>query len=225
MKAHNENASIKILVVEDSRTQADYIRHILETEGYTVALAVNGMDALEQIRNNRPAIVLTDILMPEMDGFALCRAIKHDGSMAEIPVILVTQLFEPADLKKGLEAGADNIIIKPFEAGHVKDRIISTLQFRRHPDSHDAGAAPAVSPEEEPPLTSASQVRPPTILLTSYEIALRKNTELQEANASLAEENERLQQTVGTLQRANEKLRRENNELKRMENGQTPDIR
>jgi two-component system, sensor histidine kinase and response regulator len=209
MKADNENAGIKILVVEDSRTQAEYIRHILETEGYTVALAVNGNDALEQIRIDRPAMVLTDILMPEMDGFALCRAIKQNGNMADIPVILVTQLFDPADLKKGLEAGADNIIIKPFEAKHVKVRITSTLRSRCHPDSNDAGAAPAVSLEDQQPLIPASQLRSPEILLTAYEIALRKNYELQEVNASLVAENERLQQTVGALQRANEKLRRE----------------
>jgi len=225
METHPKDAGRKILVVEDSRTQAEYLRHILETEGYTVTLAANGNDALEQIRIDRPTIVLTDILMPEMDGYTLCRAIKQNEEMADIPVILVTQLFDPADLIKGLEAGADNLIIKPFEAEHVKFRITSTLQSRDPPDSHDAGATPAVSPEGQPPHIPASQSRSPAILLSSYDLVVRKNAELEEVNAFLLAENEGLQQMISTLQQANENLQLENAELKRMEKVHTPDMR
>ena len=71
-----EQKTMKILVVEDSRTQAESLRYILEKKGYGVALATNGRDALEQIRASRPDLVLTDIVMPEMDGYELCRRIK-----------------------------------------------------------------------------------------------------------------------------------------------------
>ncbi|MFA4850860.1 MAG: response regulator, partial [Methanoregula sp.] len=69
MNGNSQKSPMKILVVEDSRTQAEYLRHILENEGYRVVLAVNGIDALEQIKIDRPAMVLSDIIMPEMDGF------------------------------------------------------------------------------------------------------------------------------------------------------------
>ena len=72
----NQKKTIKILIVEDSRTQAEYLRHILETEGYRVFLADNGKDALEQVAAFLPTIILSDIVMPEMDGYELCQADK-----------------------------------------------------------------------------------------------------------------------------------------------------
>ncbi|MDO9550342.1 MAG: PAS domain S-box protein [Methanoregula sp.] len=206
MKTHNENSGVNILVVEDSRTQAEYLKHILENEGYRVFVAVNGNQALEQIKIEKPAIVLTDIMMPEMDGYALCRAIKQDENIAHIPVILVTQLFDPADLVKGLEAGANNIIIKPFESNHVISRITSTLQSPAYPDSGDASAALEVSLNGSTHLIPASQFRTPAILLSSYDLAIKKNADLQEANERLAVMNENLQQNVDALQRANENI-------------------
>ncbi|MFH0967784.1 MAG: response regulator, partial [Methanobacteriota archaeon] len=125
---------MKLLVVEDSRTQAEYLRHILENEGYRVVLAANGLEALEQIRIDHPALVLSDIIMPGMDGYELCRTIRSDAALASIPVILVTQLFDPVDVIKGLEAGADNFIIKPFEARHVNSRIQAVIQMLARPD-------------------------------------------------------------------------------------------
>jgi DNA-binding response OmpR family regulator len=216
MKTQNEKAGMKILVVEDSRTQAEYLCHILENEGYKVIFAANGNDALEQIRTNRPIIVLTDILMPEMDGYALCRAIKQNDSMAHIPVILVTQLFDPADLMKGLEAGADNIIIKPFEPEHVTSRIASTLHSLAHPDLDDTGTALEISIAGETHFIPPSQLRTPSILLSTYDLAVRKNAELQAAHDRLAVLNGSLQQTIVDLQRVNENLLQENTEQKRM---------
>jgi DNA-binding response OmpR family regulator len=217
MKTQNEYAGAKILVVEDSRTQAEYLRHILEIGGYEVALATNGKDALNQIRIDRPTIVLTDIIMPEMDGYALCSAIRQNANMAQIPVILVTQLFDPADLMKGLEVGANNIIIKPFEPEHVISRIISTLQALAHPDPDDAGASLEVSFDGQTHHIPASQLRTPTILLSSYDLAIRKNAELQESREHLSSIVEDLQRKVGELQIANENLLKENIERRRTE--------
>ena len=205
MKTPDKNNGMKILVVEDSRTQAEYLRHILETEGYQVLLAANGNQALDQIGIDRPAIVLTDIMMPEMDGYALCRAIKQTEKMADIPVILVTQLFDPADLVKGLEAGADNIIIKPFKPEHVISRITGTMQSRAHPDLEDEQIL-EVSLDGRTHLIPANQLRTPAILLSTYDMAIRKNAELQEANEHLAALNENLTRTVDNLQRAHEQL-------------------
>jgi DNA-binding response OmpR family regulator len=217
MKTQQENAGVKILVVEDSRTQAEYLCHILENEGYQVIVAANGKDALEQIRIDRPTIVLTDIVMPEMDGYALCRAIRQNGSMARIPVILVTQLFDPADVIRGLEAGASNFIIKPFEPSHVTSRITSILQSLAQTDSDDAGAAREVSFAGDKRIIPGNELQKPAPVPGTYDPADRKNAELQEAHERLTVVNEELQQTVEELQQANENLRRENTERQRIE--------
>lgn len=206
MKTKQENSRVKVLVVEDSRTQAEYLQHILEQEGYPVVLAFDGSQALEQIRSDRPTIVLTDIIMPEMDGYALCSAIKQNEHMADIPVILVTQLFDPPDLIKGLEAGANDIIIKPFQPEHVLSRITSTLQSLAAKKTGTAGPTLEVSFDGKIHHLPESQLHTPAILLSSYDAAIRKNAELQAAYDRLAALNEDLQKQVDHLKRENEGL-------------------
>jgi len=209
---------MKLLVVEDSRTQAEYLRHILENEGYRVVLAANGLEALEQIKIDRPALVLSDIIMPEMDGYELCRRIRSDAAMASIPVILVTQLFDPVDVIKGLEAGADNIIIKPFEPQHVYSRIHSVLQMLSRPDPDGrSGTGIEVSFADSNHTITAGRLQILTILLSTYDLAVRKNTELLETHERLNAVNEELQVTVEKLQQVNDDLFKENAERKKVE--------
>jgi len=200
MTTQNQNSGVPVLIVEDSRTQAEYLKHILECEEYPVQIAADGKEALEKIKLTQPKIILTDIIMPEMDGYDLCRAIKRNKDTSHIPVILVTQLFDPADLIKGLEAGADNIIIKPFEPEHVLSRIVSTLQSPVRPDSDGTQPTLEVSLEGKTHHIPASHFQTPAILLSTYEHALRKNTELQEAHDRLAAENENLHQRIANLE-------------------------
>lgn len=209
---------MKLLVVEDSRTQAEYLRHILENEGYRVVLAANGLDALEQIRIDRPALVLSDIIMPEMDGYELCRRIRADTAIATMPVILVTQLFDPIDVIKGLEAGADNFIIKPFEPQHVYSRIQSVLQTIAHPDPDGrSGTGIEVSFANSKHNITAGRLQILTILLSTYDLAVKKNTELQETQERLNAVNEELQVTVEKLKLANDDLFAENTERRKVE--------
>jgi PAS domain S-box-containing protein len=188
MKTQGKNHSVNVLIVEDSRTQAEYLQHILENEGYTVVLATNGIEALEKVKIGEPSIILTDIVMPEMDGYELCRVIKTDENLRHIPVIIVTQLFDPADLVKGLDAGANNIIIKPYEPKHVISRIQNTLQL------DDADSTLEVSFDGKTHTIPAHKLRTPALLLSTLDNALKKNTELSEANELLAAVNRDLQQ-------------------------------
>lgn len=209
---------MKLLVVEDSRTQAEYLRHILENEGYRVVLAANGIEALEQIRIDRPSLVLSDIIMPEMDGYELCRRIRSDAATAAMPVILVTQLFDPVDVIKGLEAGADNFIIKPFEPQHVYSRIHSVLQTLERPDPDGrSGAGIEVSFANSHHTITAGRLQILTILLSTYDLAVKKNTELQETHERLNAVNEELQVTVEKLKQANDDLFAENAERRKVE--------
>jgi len=81
---------MKILVVEDNHTQAEYLRHFLEKSGDHVITASNGIEAMEQLQFELPDIILTDVMMPEMNGLDLCKRIKNTPETADIPVILVT---------------------------------------------------------------------------------------------------------------------------------------
>ena len=189
---------MRILVVEDSRTQAESLRYILEKKGYTVTLATNGSDALEQIRTSRPGLVLTDIVMPEMDGYELCHRIKADGDLRSIPVIIVTQLFDPVDVVRGLEAGADNFIIKPYEPGDIEARIQDVMKTQA---GDDTVCYPLeVQLADGPHTLTSSRRQILNILLSTYEITVRKNSELQETHERLNLLNEKLQQAVADLQ-------------------------
>src|ERR1051325_5715625 len=92
----------RILIAEDSPTQAQRLVHILEQHGFSVTSAPNGRLALEAARRSKPMLVISDVIMPEMDGYELCRQVKADPSLSDVPVILVTTLSDPADVIRGL---------------------------------------------------------------------------------------------------------------------------
>lgn len=208
---------IKIMIVEDSRTQAEYLRHILEDDGYRVILAENGTDALEQTAVDRPSIILSDIIMPEMDGYEFCHRIKQNPVTATIPVILVSQLFDPVDVIKGLESGADDFIIKPFDPGYIRSRISTILEAMDQTDPENPASPMEISVSDKIYHITAGRPRILRILLSTYEVAVRKNVELEEAREQLNALNEQLQQAVGDLRLSNTCLESENSERKRVE--------
>ena len=113
----------RILVVEDSPTQAERVRLLLEGEGYQVETAANGREGLQRIQSAPPDLIVSDVVMPEMDGFALCRAVKSFDATRRIPFVLLTQRSTPADVIQGFEAGADNFIPKPFADAALLERV------------------------------------------------------------------------------------------------------
>lgn len=208
---------MKILVVEDSRTQAEYLRHILENEQYRVVLAANGREALELIPVEHPAIILTDIVMPEINGYDLCRRIKADPGTSHLPVIVVTQLFDPLDIINALEAGADDFIVKPIEPAFVVSRIRHVMDMAAVPDPDGThGSIEMVFPDGPHSIT-ASRLRILSVLLSTYDLAVKKASELQDAREHLAAVNAELGKTVERLDRSNRELVAENTERRRVE--------
>src|SRR5439155_1179846 len=130
-QTETENGGVGILVVEDSPTQAEELQYILEQNGYQVSRATNGKKALEAMNKRKPTIVVSDIMMPEMDGYQLCRRIKEDNNFKDVPVILLTSLSDPVDVIKGLECGADNFITKPYDENYLLSRIQYILINRK----------------------------------------------------------------------------------------------
>lgn len=106
-------AAATILIAEDSATQAARLKHILETQGYQVMSAPNGRLALEAARRHRPALIISDVVMPEMTGYELCSAVKGDARLSDIPVILVTTLSDPQDVIRGLPVAPTTSFLNP----------------------------------------------------------------------------------------------------------------
>jgi len=130
-----------VLIAEDSPTQAEHLTSLLESNGFAVIAARNGREALALARERRPSVVISDVMMPEMDGYELCRQVKGDAALKDIPAILVTELSSPQDVFKGLDAGADNFLVKPYEEAHLISRISYLLANKRirRTDRPDAG--------------------------------------------------------------------------------------
>src|SRR5271169_466204 len=114
----------RILVVDDDPTNVEVLTAWLESEHYVVSTAADGFEALAKIEAEKPDIILLDVMLPEIEGFEVCRRIKSDPATEHIPVIMVTALSDVDDLVKGFEAGADDFVTKPF-SGLARTRAMS----------------------------------------------------------------------------------------------------
>ena len=124
--------SPRVLVVEDERDVAELIRYNLSKEGYDVVLAPTGADALKEARAARPDVVLLDIMVPQLNGWEVCRRLKQDAETRNIPVIMVTGRVEEGDKVLGFEMGADDYVTKPFSPRELLARIRAVAR-RGHP--------------------------------------------------------------------------------------------
>src|SRR5262249_54415917 len=127
--ARNIGRAARVLVVEDEPDVAEMIRYNLGKEGYEVRLAANGTDALRQIKDARPEVILLDIMVPQPDGWEICRRLKHDQDTQAIPIIMVTGRVEEGDKVLGFELGADDYVTKPFSPDELVARVRAV--FRR----------------------------------------------------------------------------------------------
>jgi two-component system sensor histidine kinase/response regulator len=210
-----EPGEVDILVVEDSPTQAKRLRRVLEKHGYRTRLAQDGNAALQAFREGKPDLVLSDVLMPDLDGFELCRAIKADIRWKDTPVILLTSLADPKDILHGLQCGADNFIRKPCADGYLLQRIEQVLANHRLRRNRyfERGLALYLGGEKHVITAAPQQIL--DLLVSSYEQAVNVNEELQAREHQISELNERLAQRAVELERINAGVERKNIELQR----------
>lgn len=114
-----------VLIVEDDRNIADLLRLYLEKEGYEVVIANDGLKGVELFKSSQPSLVLLDVMLPGMDGWGVCRAIRSESKS---PIIMLTAKSETEDKVSGLKQGADDYITKPFEMKEVLARIEAVLR-------------------------------------------------------------------------------------------------
>jgi signal transduction histidine kinase len=126
-----EYSKALILVVDDEATQRLLTRDTLEKEGFKVEEASNGEEGLNRIREIRPDLVLLDVMMPGLNGFEVCRHLRADPAISEIPVIIVTGREDTEDIKKGFDAGATDFLTKPVSWNLLPNRIRYVLRTSR----------------------------------------------------------------------------------------------
>ncbi len=118
-------AAIKVMVVDDDRNICDLLRLYLEKEGWEVSVAYDGAAALDTYEKDKPDILLLDVMMPELDGWQVCRELRK---IAQVPIIMLTAKGEVFDRVLGLQLGADVYVVKPFEVKEVVARIKAVLR-------------------------------------------------------------------------------------------------
>ncbi len=118
-----------ILIVEDDDTVREVLSAGLESEGYEVILSDNGLDGLKQAKEEGPDLILLDLMLPEMDGLSVCRALRRNS---DVPIIMLTARGTEMDKIVGLETGADDYVVKPFSLGELLARIRSLLRRIRN---------------------------------------------------------------------------------------------
>ena len=134
-----------MLVVDDAPVNVALLEHLLSRDGHTVLTAADGLEALSIIERERPEVVLTDVVMPGIDGYELCRAIKSNPTTRLTPVVLVTSLQSRDERLKGINAGADDFLIKPVNPHEVCARVRSLLRLKRYTDELDSAEAVIMS--------------------------------------------------------------------------------
>jgi signal transduction histidine kinase len=186
----------KILIVEDSITQAMQLQNILEVNGYDAAIAANGREALQLIGESKPALVISDIIMPEIDGFELCRNIKADEGLRCIPVILLTSLSDPQDVIRAVQSGADQFVIKPYDGKHLSLTIKHLLHDEHLRNREDNQREIDIFYRDEKYSITSSRRQILNLLLSTYETAMVKNRDLIRTQDELRNLNEDLEEMV-----------------------------
>ena len=126
--ASGENIHQSVLIVDDEPMARTLLRLMLVRAGFHVSEAEDGFDALEKVRKNQPDIILLDVMMPGMDGFAVCEKLRSEAATAELPIIMLSAKTDLDSINKGLRAGATVYLTKPISpedlTQHVKDALV-----------------------------------------------------------------------------------------------------
>jgi len=186
----------QILIAEDSPTQAEQLKYILEKHKYKVLVAKDGKEGIEMLLEHRPSLVITDIVMPEMNGYELCKEIKSREKTRNIPVILLTSFSRSEDVMEGISCGADNFLTKPIReeylVSHIEE-ILSNLQIQKT-ESIKVELEVLVRGKKRVITVDHQQIL--TLLISTYEAAVQRNDELAQAQDELKKLNERLEELV-----------------------------
>jgi len=196
----------RILIVEDSPTQAAELQDVLQEHGYLVTVANNGQEGLAVARKRKPDLIISDIIMPVMDGYEMCQAIKHDEALGDTPVILLTVLSDTEDVIRALRAGVDYYLTKPYYENLLLARVESALAepVRQKGEGSEERLEVTFGGERHVITSDRQQVL--NLLLSTYDNAVQQNRELIETQRELQKLNEQLAGKVRELEAVQDRL-------------------
>lgn len=181
-----------VLAIEDSLVQAKKLEHFFKQHNIQYRIQVSAEDAIRAMEIEKPALVISDIVMPGMDGYELCRYIKSNKELSHIPVILLTSLQDPHDIIRGLQAGADNFITKPYEDNYLISRIQYLLINKDIRRSGNSEMLMELVFRGEKYQINSDKRQILDLLLSVYEAAIQRNEELVAVKSSLEKANQDL---------------------------------
>lgn len=187
---------INILIVEDSPTQAEQLKYLLEEQGYDVVTAGNGKDGIEAAKRARPDLIIADILMPVMDGYTMAYEIKRDEALKKIPIILITSLMEKKDIVRKASVVADGFFTKPYDDAYLLTKIKSLIssQYDENKNWDINGIDVNFAGDRYVVKSNRRQIL--TFLLSTYENAVQQNHDLIMMQRELQIINEQLEEKV-----------------------------
>ena len=207
--AESATGGVDVLIAEDSRMQAKILQKRLMDAGHTVRWAENGSLALDMARERRPDIIISDIEMPVATGYDFCKAAKADPALRSVPFILLSTLSDSVDIIRGLDAGADNYVTKPYEPDYLLGRMAALLATPLADEDESASATLEVSLAGQTFKVKAGRQQVLNLLVSTFENAVAKNKELVVANQDLSVARD-------SLERSNKELVTLNAEISRI---------
>jgi sigma-B regulation protein RsbU (phosphoserine phosphatase) len=203
------------LIAEDSRIQAKILESRLTQAGYVVYVAGDGAAAIELARRHKPDVIISDIEMPRMTGYEFCRAVKQDPMLRDVPVVLLSTLSEAVDIIKGLDAGADNYVTKPYDPNYLLSRVESLLKSPAGNGEQKADGELSVTLGGQTYRVKSGRRQVLNLLVSTFENAVEKNRELHRVNEQLTLAKEKLQHWNAELESLNERLDSANQRMSR----------
>ena len=193
---NSENNLVTILIAEDSATQAEQLKFLLEKQNYNVIVAKDGKEAFGFVVKDKPSLVISDIIMPEMNGYELCKEIKAGDGTMDIPVILLTSLARSEDVLEGISCGADNFITKPYREDYLISHVEQILANKKLHNSERVRIGVELVFGGKRRFITAGQQQMLTLLISTYEAAVQRNDELVQTQDDLRKLNEHLEELV-----------------------------
>lgn len=184
-----------IMALEDSLVQAKRIEYFFKKHNLNFKIYSSAEDALKGVEKEKPALIISDIIMPGIDGYQFCKKIKENSNTSNIPVILLTSLQDPVDIIRGLQAGADNFITKPYQEEDLLSRInhlLSNIKSQEFYDNTLYNNPIHIKYREEEFSITSSREQILNLLISVYDTAIQRNDELMEIKKKLETTNREL---------------------------------
>ena len=198
---------VHVLIVEDSPTQAARLRGDLEAAGFRVTAARSGPEALEVLKTTSVDAVASDVVMPGMTGYELCRRIKDDAPHQDLPVLLLTSLTDPLEVVRGLESGADNFLRKPYDREQLLGRLRSAVTNRELRSSGQAQAGVRLSFLDREFEITADRQQVLDLLVSTFEDLVVTSRAVQQREQELEAARSELERQLHVAELERERLR------------------